>query len=272
MHRLLVDLFVFMEPYLRHSQLVPAIRTLYKGTLRVLLVLLHDFPEFLCDYHFSFCDVIPHTCIQLRNLFLSAFPRAMCLPDPFTPNLKVDLLPEISQPPRILSNIVDSLAQNGLRQELDFYLQNKQPKTFLDSLPERLRLSQADAAAKGTAFNVPAINSLIVYVGAQGIAHQSKNMTNSPVMDIFQNLIRNFDAEGRYFLLNAIANQLRYPNNHTHCKFPSCRDVKLISLRYCSHAKKLCWQQTFPWYCCSSLASRQTTSSRNRSRGYYWSD
>ncbi|KAL8551751.1 hypothetical protein ACS0TY_000717 [Phlomoides rotata] len=27
---------------------------LYKGTLRVLLVLLHDFPEFLCDYHFSF--------------------------------------------------------------------------------------------------------------------------------------------------------------------------------------------------------------------------
>merc|ERR1712130_235822 len=24
------------------------------------------------------------------------------------------------------------------------------------------------------------------------------------------------DSEGRYFLLNAIANQLRYPNNHTH--------------------------------------------------------
>ncbi|KAL8540300.1 hypothetical protein ACS0TY_001776 [Phlomoides rotata] len=34
---------------------------LYKGALRVLLVLvlLHDFPEFFCDYHFSFCDVIP---------------------------------------------------------------------------------------------------------------------------------------------------------------------------------------------------------------------
>ena len=104
MHRLLVDLFVFMEPYLRRSQLSQSVRQLYKGTLRVLLVLLHDFPEFLCDYHFSFCDVIPPTCIQLRNLFLSAFPRSMRLPDPFTPNLKVDLLPEISQPPRILSN------------------------------------------------------------------------------------------------------------------------------------------------------------------------
>lgn len=61
----------------------------FQGTLRVLLVLLHDFPEFLCDYHYGFCDVIPPNCIQLRNLILSAFPRNMRLPDPFTPNLKV---------------------------------------------------------------------------------------------------------------------------------------------------------------------------------------
>ena len=94
--RLLVDLFKFMEPYLRNAELSDPVRLLYKGTLRVLLVLLHDFPKFLCDYHFSFCDVIPPSCIQMRNLILSAFPRNMRLPDPFTPNLKVDLLPEIS--------------------------------------------------------------------------------------------------------------------------------------------------------------------------------
>jgi hypothetical protein len=68
------------------------VRLLYKGTLRVLLVLLHDFPEFLCDHHFTFCDVIPPSCIQMRNLILSAFPRNMRLPDPFTPNLKVSHL------------------------------------------------------------------------------------------------------------------------------------------------------------------------------------
>ena len=41
MHRLLIDLFVFMEPFLRRSTLTNAIRSLYKGALRVLLVLLH---------------------------------------------------------------------------------------------------------------------------------------------------------------------------------------------------------------------------------------
>lgn len=35
-------------------------------------------------------------------------------------------------------------------------------------------------------------------------------------MDIFQNLIVDLDHEGRYLLLNAVANQLRYPNSHTH--------------------------------------------------------
>ena len=58
---------------------------LYRGTLRVLLVLLHDFPEFLCDYHYGFCDVISPNCIQMRNIILSAFPHNMLLPAPSPP-------------------------------------------------------------------------------------------------------------------------------------------------------------------------------------------
>lgn len=73
----------------RRPTLLESVRLLYQGMLRTLLVLLHDFPEFLSDYHLSFCDVIPPTCIQLRNLVLASFPRSMRLPDPFTPNLKV---------------------------------------------------------------------------------------------------------------------------------------------------------------------------------------
>ena len=38
----------------------------------------------------------------------------------------------------------------------------------------------------------------------------------SAALDIFQSLIGDLDTEGRYLFLNAIANQLRYPNNHTH--------------------------------------------------------
>ena len=41
---------------------------LVQGTLRVLLVLLHDFPELLCEYHFALCDCVPPSCIQVRGV------------------------------------------------------------------------------------------------------------------------------------------------------------------------------------------------------------
>lgn len=38
----------------------------------------------------------------------------------------------------------------------------------------------------------------------------------SAALDIFQTLLAELDTEGRYLFLNAVANQLRYPNTHTH--------------------------------------------------------
>ncbi|CAA6673569.1 unnamed protein product [Spirodela intermedia] len=134
-HRLLVDLFKFMEPCLRNAELGEPVRFLYKGTLRVLLVLLHDFPDFLCEYHFSFCDVIPPSCIQMRN---------------------IDLLAEISQSPRILSDIEGTRPQGS---------------SFLTELKARLLLPPSESIQAGTQYNVPLINSLVLYVGVQVTLH-----------------------------------------------------------------------------------------------------
>ncbi|KAG0300239.1 hypothetical protein BGZ98_009334 [Dissophora globulifera] len=249
--KLLVCLFRFLIPFLVGGEMRDTTRALYKGTLRVLLVLLHDFPEFLCDYHFSFCDVIPHSCIQLRNLILSAFPRNMRLPDPFTPNLKVDLLAEIHQPPRVLSDYTSSLTVS-LKRDIDTFLRTREAAAFMDNFKEILAIdpNNQDLFSGGSKYNVPMINSLVLYVGVNGIAqlHASKSEDSSlnaeskaatspsqqdgsstsltssspsPIaptasMDIFQKLLTELDSEGRYLFLSAIANQLRYPNSHTH--------------------------------------------------------
>uniref|UniRef100_A0A8C9LGT8 CCR4-NOT transcription complex subunit 1 n=1 Tax=Pavo cristatus TaxID=9049 RepID=A0A8C9LGT8_PAVCR len=138
--QLLIDLFKYLAPFLRNVELTKPMQILYKGTLRVLLVLLHDFPEFLCDYHYGFCDVIPPNCIQLRNLILSAFPRNMRLPDPFTPNLKVDMLSEINIAPRILTNFTGVMPPQ-FKKDLDSYLKTRSPVTFLSDLRSNLQVS-----------------------------------------------------------------------------------------------------------------------------------
>ncbi|KAG0358226.1 hypothetical protein BG005_002580 [Podila minutissima] len=222
--KLLVSLFRFLIPFLVGGEMRDTTRALYKGTLRVLLVLLHDFPEFLCDYHFSFCDVIPHSCIQLRNLILSAFPRNMRLPDPFTPNLKVDLLAEIHQPPRVLSDYTTGLTVS-FKRDIDNYLRTREQAPFLDNIREILAAdpSVQDIYSGGSKYNVPMINALVLYVGINGIAQlhaktpqSSSPIAHTPSMDIYQQLLNELDSEGRYLFLSAIANQLRYPNSHTH--------------------------------------------------------
>ncbi|RKO95201.1 CCR4-Not complex component [Caulochytrium protostelioides] len=40
--------------------------------------------------------------------------------------------------------------------------------------------------------------------------------TPSKATTLFHGLCTHFDTEGRYFFLSAMANQLRYPNSHTH--------------------------------------------------------
>jgi len=221
--QLLIDQFLFLEPHLRKSELTPAIKQLYEGTLRVLLVLLHDFPSFLAGYHLSLCNVIPENCVQLRNVILSAVPKGMVLPDPFTPNLKIDLLPEIQQAPIVLSNVVGPI--EGMRIDLATFLKEPQRSDFLSTLLPRLckeGTNEVDAAR---------VNSLVLYVGIKAIARIqnaqiAQALPHTPEMEILQKLME-FDDKGRYTCLNAIANQLRYPSSHTH--YYSCVMLFLFS-------------------------------------------
>ena len=234
MHKLLRALLQFLHPFLKSLLLNDAIRRLYKETLRVLLVLLHDFPEFLCDYYVSLCDSIPTTCVQLRNLILSAFPSNMRLPDPFTPNLKVEGVPEISQTPRMVTDFVVGLhgINNGaFKARVDAFMQapnvaaNAELLSVAILLPA-LSLPPAPGAAAGAAHvcNIPITTSLVVYVGACG-ADQLKAaggaksaVRQTSAYSFLRYLITTAapDAEFRYHLLNSMVNQLRYPNSHTY--------------------------------------------------------
>jgi len=184
-------------------------RELYKGTMRVLLVLVHDYPSFLAGYHLSFCNVIPENCVQLRNLVLSAFPRGMVLPDPFTPNLKIDVIPEMSQNPLVHSNVVGPI--NSMREDLDNYLKNRTSSDFLSGLTQRLYKSGTKEVDSGK------VNALVLYVGIHAISKQQNSQIShrTAEMEVLQKLM-DFDDRGRYISLNAIANQLRYPSSHTH--------------------------------------------------------
>jgi CCR4-NOT transcription complex subunit 1 len=197
MHALLVDFLGFLSPHIAHRHLNNTSKSLYRAALRILSILLHDFPDFLCGYHHSLVNTLPINCIQLKNLILSAFPPDMRLPDPFTPNLKVDLLPETSQPPKILIDFTSCLETAGLKKDIDNYLRTRSPVTFLKNL------SKSAFVKKSSGYDIPLINTLVLYIGTIAIAQaKQKQIQGSPPiahnvsMDIFQFFLVDLNPEG----------------------------------------------------------------------------
>jgi CCR4-NOT transcription complex subunit 1 len=147
----------------------------------------------------------------------------MVLPDPFTPNLKIDLLPEIAKSPVILSNVSAPLLT--LRGDIESYLKNRQPVDFINGLLPRL-------CKEGTKdIDALKVNALVLFIGIQAISRLqssqfSHSLAHSPEMEILQKLM-DLNDRGRYISLNAIANQLRYPSSHTH--YFSCVMLFLFS-------------------------------------------
>ncbi|KAF9036996.1 Not1-domain-containing protein [Hymenopellis radicata] len=220
-HKLLLSLFKFLAPFLRDADLQHAAQDLYRGALRILLVLLHDFPEFLSEYYFTLCDAIPPRCIQLRNIILSAFPSSIILPDPHLRGQSMENIPETGIIPPILSDFTSGLKSGDLRGHLDQFLLNRGSPSFLPTLKDRLRpIPGPDGSNEN--YNLSLINSIVMYIGVSSVA-QTKARSGSPVfvagdpgVVALQYLASSLDVEGQHHLLSAVVLHLRYPNAHTH--------------------------------------------------------
>ncbi|SCM20590.1 CCR4-NOT transcription complex subunit 1, putative [Plasmodium chabaudi adami] len=220
-NKLIIYLFEFLYGFLKNSHLTQPIKLLYRATLRILLLLLHDFPEFLCVYSFSFCNSIPLNCMQLRNIILSALPRNTKLPNPFNPNLKLNLLPEMKVAPVILNNFTFILIDYKIKKNVDEYFVTKNI-THLKKIHKKILIkNKVKSFYLKAKYNIPLLNALVLYIGMslppeiltiQKIPEANRH----PALEIILFLIYKLDMEGRYYLLASITNHLRYPNAHTH--------------------------------------------------------
>lgn len=195
-------------------------KDLYRGVLRILLILHHDFPEFLADNHYRLCNIVPTHCTQLRNLILSAYPSSFPeLPDPFAAGLKVDRLEEIRKTPRVAGDITAPLIRSQIKDLVDESLRST------DSPDENIR-KICDAAyhseSNGFGINVDStlLHSLVLYVGQNAMMNGGQTGNQAFVDESIQasfmsKLARELHPEPRFHFLNSIANQLRYPNSHT---------------------------------------------------------
>ncbi|KAF4235881.1 hypothetical protein CNMCM6805_007816 [Aspergillus fumigatiaffinis] len=220
-------LLSYIGEQLKPANISYVAKDLYKGVLRILLILHHDFPEFVAENHFQFCNVIPAHCAQLRNLVLSAYPSSFHkLPDPFREGLKVERLEEMRDAPKIAGDIAAPLQRANIKGVVDSLLQsNNQSEASIPKICDAIyNPVNKDTGLFYTPINVNVVlvNALVLYIGQDAVsAGGSKGNTraafdSSPHSALLESLAKVLLPEARYYLLSAMANQLRYPNSHTY--------------------------------------------------------
>jgi len=232
--KLMETLLVFTGQLIKPTGETHMAQSFYRGVLRVLLVIHHDFPEFLVENHFRFCNSVPMHCTQLRNLIVSAYPSYFTeMPDPMTVGLKVDSL-ESLQSPVIRTDIEQVLVNADVKTTVDNLLNVSEIKQQdLDKLLQAVHYPQA----KSTGFELvptvadPAlIHAVTLYIGITTLDYDGASTTlfdaDGPAARLFERLVKEFQPEARFHLISAIANQLRFPNTHTY--FYSCALLHLF--------------------------------------------
>ncbi|KAJ2610101.1 CCR4-NOT core subunit cdc39 [Coemansia sp. RSA 1365] len=253
----------FLEPFTVTGQITESLKLLYRGVICVILVVLHDYPEFLASYALQLCDTVPANCVQLRNLLLSAYPRDMRLPEPLTPNLKIDLLADISRSPDIPFDHAKPLESTHLRAELESYLHTQQPTDFAVSVIDKLRANdgpdttlQTESKQDAVHYSVAAINALVLHavVVITRIEDEAeREAAQRAALGLFQSILDEADAECRYLMVNGMANQLRFPSSHTYlysrmilALFSKCgEDVRECIARVL--IERILVNRPFPW-------------------------
>lgn len=222
--KLILCLLKFLGPLLEKQALQTATKAFYHGTLRLLVVLLHDFPEFLCDYYMVFVQVIPHTCIQLRNMVLSAFPLVMHFPDPLTPDLCLGLLPECKEDPSIAMTFASILTEQHFNVKLDHFIHHGTSSFYQEALdfvtstttgnhtvsPNEEEEEKDDLKLQHV--REDALNALVLYT-ATHVIHIP--LESNPAIKLYMYLVNHMSRQGSYLVLSAMADHLRYPNSHT---------------------------------------------------------
>lgn len=220
---IMVNLLFYVSELLKSLHISPVSKELYRGTLKLIFIFYHDFPNFLAANHSKLCVNIPNHCTQMRNLILSASPHSK-LPDPLQQGLKFDHIEEMHDAPDSMNDVDSPLRKAGLLDLLNQTLQNGPSEDAVAHIAHAVQGKRSRHTGVGFVpinADLKLIDSLVIYIVVYSISKASHK--NSPIVfplspgvGLISMLVHELHPESRYFFLSSIIDQLRYPNSHTY--------------------------------------------------------
>jgi len=231
MQELFNALFIFLkENIYENSETTPALEKFFEGTLKICLVVLHDYPEFLCYYYFQFINNLPlYRTGNLRNMILAAYPKSIRLPDPANEITKYEPSNVLHGQDRqtLLQFYVDEGDYYTLKADLDNYLGKKlHPNTsnhYLETKSEA-KLKQICEYLESCQviknhrriIDTGVVHATMLYLASDIEEMKTvKELENPGLAEKFELMCKFLSTPVRDILLNSMFNELRLLNMST---------------------------------------------------------
>lgn len=220
---LIIDLFKFLDQYTNKGSLSDAISVVYKGTLRVILGISNDFPDFLIENHYELMNHLPATYFQLRNVILSVIPKKLMIPDPYDINLDMSKISSCQSIPKIFYDPSNDLM--NLKKPIDNYLRIPS-NSLLRSIMNGVYRTEYEIK-NGVGYDLLTVNSklvraIVLHVGIEAGLENERTSSSaifnpeSSYYTLLFNMINDGSIELKFQVLQVMIEQLRYPNIHTY--------------------------------------------------------
>ena len=185
-------------------------KELYRATWKLLVVVQHDFPEFMSANHVRLAGSIPPHCTQLLNTILAAHPPQRADEDGVTSGSTEEA--------------VSVLRDTGILGLVDQAVSNGPSEDVVAQIAHAMTQSSARDTGYGhthVSVNTRVVGAVVMYIGNRAAekAQQAGNQVNvtggEPEVSTLSLLVHEVPPAVRYYLLTSVLNQLRAPSAHT---------------------------------------------------------
>jgi len=206
-HRCLMWLLRFLAPFLNNEDMSPSSKVYYQATLRLLVVIMHDFQDFLVEFYHTISTAIPPHCVQLRNIVLCAFPFAEGPLPNYYKSLD-QLVPDMQRFPTVRSDYITALSAGNIRAAIDQHVRTSMPpaQPIVAELKNRIAVKTVGPdGSNSITWNHTLLHAAVFYLGTTGIARiaQQRGVVEfdpkAPEVVILMNLAFALDSEGASF-------------------------------------------------------------------------
>ncbi|KAL6917968.1 hypothetical protein ACHAPO_000226 [Fusarium lateritium] len=196
-------------------------KDIYRATFKLLIILHHDFPEFVAANHIRLCASIPPHCTQLINAVLAATPQQI---PRFNDSNAKDQTDETHVHPSLIHEATSVLQDQGLLNAIDQALQSGPTEDIVANITHAMAQDTRKTTTYGHVpvdANMAVIDAVNIYTGQRAADRAAQAGTTVSVtgdeheVTLLSMILHELSAEVRYYLLVSVVNQLRFPNAHT---------------------------------------------------------